>query len=63
MTQQKWSISGCILWIAGLIVFVVGLNLEGDIKQWLTLIGSIAFLIGLGIVGAVWMKKKRQEDQ
>ena len=61
--QKKWTMAGSILWIAGLILFISGLNIEGDIRAWLTTIGSIAFLIGLGITGAVWLKKKNGTEQ
>ena len=63
MAMRKWIVSGCILWIAGLIVFIVGLNLNGDVKSWMTVTGSIAFLVGLGIYGAVRMKNKKDEKK
>lgn len=62
MMQKGLTIAGCVCWIAGLILFVVGLNLAGSTKDWLTIIGSIIFLIGLGITGAIWMKKKKDEN-
>jgi len=61
--QKGWIVAGCIFWILGLILFILGLNLTGDAKGWLTAIGSIVFLIGLGIYGAVWLKKKKETDE
>ena len=58
--MKKWTIAGCVLWIAGLAVFITGLNLEGRVKEWMTIAGSIVFLAGLGITGAVWMKTKNE---
>ena len=57
--MKKWTITGCGLWIIGLAVFIIGLNLTGNAKEWLTVLGSIAFLAGLGITGAIWMKKNK----
>ena len=56
--SKKWTLAGSALWIAGLIVFITGLNLDGKIKSWMTIIGSAVFLVGLGITGAIWLKKK-----
>ena len=61
--MKKLTMTGCVLWIAGLAVFITGLNLEGNVKEWMTVIGSIAFLAGLGITGAVWMKKNRAPQE
>ena len=57
--MKTWTIAGCCLWIIGIAVFIVGLNLVGNIKEWMTVAGSIVFLAGLGISGAVWMKNKK----
>ena len=62
MNREKiWTAAGCGLWIAGLAVFIAGLNLDGCTGSWMTVAGSIAFLIGLGITGALWMKRKKEE--
>ena len=61
--MKKWTIAGCGLWIIGLAVFITGLNLEGNVKEWMTVIGSIAFLAGLGITGAIWMKKNKAPQE
>jgi len=64
--MRKWTAAGCGLWIAGLTVFIIGLNLTGNIKEWMTVIGSIVFLAGLGITGAIRMKMKNvstEEEQ
>ena len=61
--MKKWTIAGCVLWIIGLAVFITGMNMTGNTKEWMTVAGSIAFLAGLGISGAVWMKTKRDAEE
>ena len=61
--MRKWTAAGCLLWIAGLAAFIIGLNLTGDAKEWTTVIGSIAFLAGFGIVGAVWLKNRFYQQE
>ena len=56
--MKKLTIAGCTLWIIGLAVFIIGLNMTGNTKEWMTIGGSAAFLAGLGMTGVVWMKKK-----
>ena len=56
---RKWTAAGCVLWIAGLAAFLVGLNLQGDTGKWLQIIGNIVFLAGLGITGAAWFYRRR----
>lgn len=60
--MRKLTAAGCLLWIIGLTAFIIGLNLTGSAKEWTTVIGSIAFLAGLGIVGAVWMKTRHDQQ-
>ena len=61
--QKGWTVAGGGLWIAGLVIFIVGLNLAGEVRGWLTVIGSILFLLGLGITGAVWLKRKKDTEE
>jgi len=61
--ERKLTVIGCALWIVGLIVGIVGLNLAGDAKTWVSVIGNIVFLVGLGITGAVWLRKKKTEKE
>ena len=58
--MKKWTIAGCLLWLIGLAVFITGLNLSGNVKEWMTVAGSIVFLAGLGITGAIWIKTKKE---
>ena len=60
--KKKWAVTGYLLWIIGLIVFIVGINLTGDVKEWMSLAGTIAFMAGLGINGALWVIRKKEEE-
>ena len=61
--NKRLAVPGCILWIAGLIASIVGMNMDGKAGQLTALIGNILFFIGLGTVGAAWLMKKREEEK
>ena len=61
--MKKLTMAGCILWIVGLIVFIVGINLTGNTRETMMTLGSIVFMMGLGISVFVWMKKKNDEKK
>ena len=60
---RKLTLISCILWIVGLAITIVGLNLEGDAGTWMSVCGNIAFLVGLGLQGVLWLKKQREARQ
>ena len=51
--------AGSLLWIAGLIVFIWGLNVTGQTGSWMTVTGNIAFFLGLLMVGIVWFRERK----
>ena len=59
--NRKLFLAGGILWIAGLVLSIVGLNLEGGVRSALSVAGNIVFLVGLGIPGAVWLRARNRE--
>lgn len=59
MNEKGLTAAGCVLWIGGLAAAIVGLNLKGTAGSWLSVGGNIAFLLGLGITGIVWFRKKK----
>ena len=59
--ERKMTIAGSVLWIGGLAAAIIGLNMEGNAGTWTAVGGNIAFLVGLGIMGIVWFKKKSKE--
>jgi len=60
--NRRLILPGGILWIAGLILSIVGLNIHTDTGSLLSVIGNILFLLGLGIVGAAWLISRRDAD-
>ena len=61
--MKKLTVAGCIFWIVGLIVFIVGMNINSNVRESMMTLGSIVFLVGLAINGVVWVKKKSESDQ
>ena len=61
--NKKLFLPGGILWIAGLVMSIVGWNLDSDTGSLVAVIGNIVFLVGLGIVGAAWFIARRNEDR
>ena len=61
--NKKLFLPGGILWIAGLVMSIVGWNLDSGTGSLVAVIGNIVFLIGLGIVGAAWFIARRNEDR
>jgi len=65
--NKRLVLPGGILWIAGLVMSIIGMNIHTDTGKLVAVIGNILFFVGLGIVGAAWMiaRKKgenREED-
>ena len=61
--KKRLFLPGGILWVLGLVMSIVGMNLEGNTGTWVATIGNILFLVGLGIVGAAWMIARKNEDK
>lgn len=61
--KKKLFLPGGILWVIGLVMSIVGMNLEGNAGTWVATIGNILFLVGLGIVGAAWMIARKNEEK
>ena len=61
--KKKLFLPGGILWVIGLVMSIVGMNLEGDAGTWVATIGNILFLVGLGIVGAAWMIARKNDEK
>ena len=61
--MRKLTLAGSVLWIIGMAAFIIGMNLTGDVKEWMSVGGSVAFFIGLAIMGVVWMKTKNKSQQ
>ena len=61
MKNKTVPILGASLWILGLILFVVGLNIRSSAGSWMTVVGNILFLAGLGLEGVVWFRKRKEQ--
>ena len=61
--NKRLILPGGILWIAGLVMSIVGMNIRTDTGSVIAVIGNILFLIGLGIVGAAWFIARNKEEE
>ena len=61
--NKRLLLPGCVLWVVGLAASILGINLEGTTGQWISVIGNILFFIGLGIVGAAWLKARNTDSR
>ena len=59
---KRLLLPGSILWIAGLVLSIVGMNIPGNTGKLLAVIGNILLFIGLGIVGAAWLIRRKKEE-
>ncbi len=60
--DRRLLLPGSILWIAGLVLSIVGMNIRSDTGKLLAVIGNIILFIGLGIVGAAWLIRQKKEE-
>ena len=58
--NKRLMLPGGILWVLGLVMSIVGMNIPDRAGKLLSVIGNILFLVGLGIVGAAWLIARRQ---
>ena len=62
MKDRLLPVLGSVFWLLGLILFLAGINIHTDAGTWLTVIGSIVFLLGPALEGVVWFHR-RDSDQ
>ena len=60
--NKRLILPGGILWIAGLVLSIVGMNIHTDTGSLVSVIGNILFLVGLGVVGAAWLMARRNDS-
>ncbi len=61
--MRKIMLAGCVGWIAGLAMTLIGMNLNSPSGQWISITGNILFFIGLALVGAAWMMNRKKAEQ
>ena len=60
--NKRLVLPGGVLWLAGLVISIVGMNIHTDTGSLVAVIGNILFLVGLGIVGAAWLMARRSAE-
>ena len=63
MKSNRLPVLGASLWILGLVLFLLGLNIHTTAGQWMTVAGEISFFVGLGIEGVFWMKSRKEKEK
>ncbi len=61
--NRTLAVFGAGLWILGLILAIVGMNIRTEAGQWMAVIGNICFLTGLGLEGVYWMKSRKEKEK
>ena len=61
--DKRLLLPGGILWVIGLVMSIVGLNIQTDTGSLIAVIGNILLLVGLGIVGAAWLIAHKKEER
>lgn len=64
MTEKRGlAAAGAALWVVGLVLTIVGLNVPDNPGKWMTVAGNILFLLGLLLEGVIWFRRKRKEEE
>ncbi|MBR3428787.1 MAG: hypothetical protein IKG87_01685 [Clostridia bacterium] len=61
--NRKLVLPGGILWILGLVLSIVGMNIHNQTGSLISVIGNILFLVGLGIIGAAWLIARKEQER
>lgn len=61
--NRKLVLPGGILWILGLVLSLVGMNIHNQTGSLISVIGNILFLVGLGIIGAAWLIARKEQER
>lgn len=63
MNQRLLSALGAVLWLLGLALFILGLNLPAPAGSWLAVTGNLLFFPGLALEGVVWFRRRREQEK
>ena len=58
--DRKLIVPGGILWLAGIALSIIGMNIHTNTGSLLAIVGNILFLVGLGIVGDAWIAERKR---
>ena len=59
--EKTLKVLASLFWIIGLILSIVGLNIQNETGQWMATVGNITFFIGLALQGVVWALMARNK--
>ena len=61
--NKQLVLPGGILWTVGLVMSIIGMNIDTNTGKLVAVIGNILFLVGLGVVGAAWLIARGKKDR
>jgi len=61
--DRKLIVPGGILWLAGIALSIIGMNIHTNTGSLLAIVGNILFLVGLGIVGVAWIAERKRNGE
>lgn len=61
--RKTIAIIALVLWVAGLILTLTGINLVKPTGSWMTVAGSVSLVLGLALVGVLWFGKRTEEKE
>lgn len=61
--SRKLILPGGILWLSGMALSIIGMNIKNDTGSLIAVIGNILFFVGLAIVAAAWLLHRREEGK
>ena len=57
--SRKLILPGGILWLSGMALSIIGMNIKNDTGSLIAVIGNVLFFVGLAIVAAAWLLHRR----
>ena len=61
--SKKLILPGGILWLSGMALSIIGMNIKNDTGSLIAVIGNVLFFVGLAIVAAAWLLHRREEEK
>jgi len=61
--SKRLILPGGILWLAGLLLSIIGMNIKNDTGSLIAVIGNVMFFVGLAVVAAAWLIARKNDEK